>query len=204
MNGIEKITQRIAADADRDARAILDEAKAQAEEITARAQAEADAAAAQALEKGRQRAQERRSRLISAAEMEGRQQYLAAKQEMLDRAYTLALDRLCSLPEQSYIDLLASLTAQAAVTGREQLILSRTDRARYGVKVATRANQILTRDGRTAELKLSQESRDFRGGLVLSDGDVEINCTFDTLVRLARTTAAGEVSQLLFANEPSL
>lgn len=199
MNGIEKITQRIAADAEKESQAILTQAREQAAEITAGYQADADAQAAEVLEKGRQRAEERRARLISAAEMEGRQELLAVKQELLDRAYTLALDRLCALPEGDYINLLASLTAQAAVSGREQLILSRTDRARFGVKVAAKANDILAKEGRTAGLKLSQESRDFRGGLILSDGDVEVNCTFETLVRLARASTAGQVAGLLFA-----
>ena len=199
MNGIEKITQRIAADAEKESQDILAEARSRADEITAGFQADADAQAAQVLEKGRHRAEERRARLVSAAEMEGRQALLAVKQEMLEQAYTLALDRLCSLPERDYIDLLASLTAQAAVTGQEQLILSRTDRSRYGVKVASKANDILSKQGRTAGLKLSQESRDFRGGLILSDGDVEVNCTFETLVRLARTETAGQVAELLFA-----
>ena len=199
MNGIEKITQRIAADAEKESQAILTQALSQAEEIAAGFRADADAQAAQVLEKGRRRAGERRARLISAAEMEGRQALLAVKQEMLERAYALALDRLCSLPEGDYIDLLASLTAQAAVTGKEQLILSRTDRARYGVKVAARANNILAKEGRTAELKLSHTSGNFRGGLILSDGDVEVNCTFETLVRLSRAETAGQVAELLFA-----
>ena len=199
MNGIEKITQRIAADADRENSAILAAARQEASEITARYQAQADAQSAEALEKGRQRADERRSRLISAAEMEGRQALLAVKQEMLDKAFDLALDRLCALPEQDYIDLLAQLTAQASVTGKEQLILSRTDRSRYGVKVATRANELLAKEGRCAQLRLSSEARDFRGGLVLSDGDVEVNCAFETLVRLARSTVSGEVAALLFS-----
>ncbi len=199
MNGIERITQRIAADANQEAGATLAQAREEACEITARYRTQAAAETEQALEKGRQRAQERRSRLISAAEMEGRQELLTVKQELLDKAFTLALDRLCSMPEQDYIDLLAALTAQASVTGREQLILSPMDRTRYGVRVATKANGILSQQGRTAELTLSQQARDFRGGVILSDGDVEVNCTFETLVRLARSTAAGEVARVLFA-----
>lgn len=199
MNGIEKITQRIADDAKQECDAILTQAQAEAAQISARYQAQANAAAEDILAKGKQRAEERRGRLISAAEMEGRQQTLQVKQEMLDKAFTLALDRLCALPEQDYIDLLASLTAQAATTGKEQLILSPADRSRYGVKVAQRANELLRKQGRCGELTLSQNARDIRGGLVLSDGDVEVNCSFETLVRLARSEVAGEVASLLFA-----
>ena len=41
--------------------------------------------------------------------------------------------------------------------------------------------------------------RILKGGIILSDGDVETNCTFETLVRLQRESMAGEVAQLLFA-----
>lgn len=199
MNGIEKITQRIAGDARQEAEAIVNQAKAEAAAITGRYEAQAQRETEEALAKGKAQADSRRSRLNSAADMAMRQKTLAVKQEMLDKAFELALDKLCSLPEKEYVELLAQLTVKASSTGREQLILSRTDRARYGVKVATRANDLLERAGKTARLTLSQESRDFRGGLLLADGDVEVNCTFETLVRLTRNSASGEVAKVLFA-----
>lgn len=199
MTGIEKITQRIAGDAQQEAEAILAQAQAQADEIMARYQAQAKQITEDTLAKGEKAAAERRSRLKGGAEMERRQQTLAVKQEMLDKAFDLALSKLCSLPEREYVDLLAQLTVKASTTGREQLILCIADRARYGVKVATRANDLLAKAGKTAQLTLSQESRDFRGGLLLADGDVEVNCTFETLVRLARGSVSGEVAKVLFA-----
>lgn len=36
------------------------------------------------------------------------------------------------------------------------------------------------------------------GGFILSDGPVEVNCTFDTLIRLQRGALAGEVAKVLF------
>ncbi len=199
MNGIEKITQRIAGDAKQEAEAIVNQAKAEANEILARYQAQAQRETEETLAKGKAQADARRSRLNSAAEMTARQKNLAVKQEMLDKAFDLALEKLCSLPEKEYVELLAQLTVKASSTGREQLILSKTDRARYGVKVATKANSLLEKAGKTARLTLSQESREFRGGLLLADGDVEVNCTFETLVRLTRNSASGEVAKVLFA-----
>lgn len=198
MNGIDKITQRIAGDARQEAEEILAQARTQAGEISARYQAQAEQIAQDAKVRGEAAAAERESRLVSAAEREGRQQLLSAKQEMLDRAFDLALERLCSLPENDYVDLLAKLTVSAVTTGREQLILSQTDRARYGVKVATKANLLLAKSGKLGLLTLSQESRGFRGGVILADGDVEINCTFEALVREARSSVSGEVAGVLF------
>ena len=58
----------------------------------------------------------------------------------------------------------------------------------------TRANEKLG-DGR---LTLSEQTRPIKGGLILSDGDVEVNCTFETLVRLQRGEMDREVAKVLF------
>ena len=91
------------------------------------------------LARGRRSAEERKARLISAAQMEGRKMSLAAKQEVLDEAFRQALEEMCSLPEEQYIQLLARLAVQASSTGREQLIFSPKDRTRIGKAVVMAA-----------------------------------------------------------------
>ena len=50
----------------------------------------------------------------------------------------------------------------------------------------------------TAMLSLSEETRPMRGGFILKDQNVEVNCTFETLVRLQRAETAGAVAKKLF------
>ena len=47
-------------------------------------------------------------------------------------------------------------------------------------------------------LRQTPETRDIRGGFILSKGEVEVNCTFETLVRLRKGEMSGEVAKLLF------
>lgn len=195
MNGIEKITGRINEDAQREIDAITDKARAEAEAITARYQAQADKESAEILARGRQNADERVERLASVAQLEAKKMTLAAKQYVLGEAFDKALKDLTELPEEKYVALLAALAVKAARTGRETLIFNPGDRTRYGVKVATMANGAL---GKKGNLTLSEETRDIQGGLLLSDGDVEVNCAFETLVRLTRNQIAGDVAKVLF------
>ena len=195
MQGIENITGRIQADAQAEIDKILADAKAQAAEITARYDAQAQKEAEDIAARGKKNAAEREERLASVAQMEAKKLTLAAKQEMLDKAFDLALDRLVSLPDEEYIDLLAGLAASAASTGREQLIFSQKDRTRVGKKVVAAANGKLAVNG---HLTLSEQTRPMRGGFILSDGDVEVNCAFETLVRLQRGEISGEVAKVLF------
>jgi len=52
--------------------------------------------------------------------------------------------------------------------------------------------------GSKGKLTLAEQTRPIMGGLILLDDAVEVNCTFETLVRLQKTAAAGEVSDILF------
>ena len=60
------------------------------------------------------------------------------------------------------------------------------------------ANEQLGKEGRTGNLTLSEESRDFQGGLYVQDGNVETNCTFRALIRLQRQNTAKDVAAVLF------
>ena len=195
MDGIEKITGRINEDVQREIDALTADANREAGEITARYQAQAQQESADIVERGRKAAAEREERLASVAQLEARKLELAAKQEMLQKAFDTALAYLLDLPEDKYVALLADLAVRAARTGSEQVILSQKDRTRFGKQAVTAANEKL---GDKGHLTLSQETRPIQGGLILSDGDVEVNCTFETLVRLQRGELDREVAKVLF------
>lgn len=195
MTGIEKITGRIQADSEAEVQAILAEAQSQADAVTARYQAQAEQVSRELLNRGKANAADREERLGSAAGMQARQLTLKARQEMLDAAFDLALEKLNSLPEDKEVALLAKLAASASSTGHEQVQLGKADSARIGAKVVKAANGLL---GSKGQLTLSPKAGAFQGGLVLSDGEVEVNCTYGTLVRLARSQMAGDVAKVLF------
>ena len=106
---------------------------------------------------------------------------------------------LMTLAAADYAALLARLAVSAARTGREEIILNPADREKLGEQVAAEANALLVKDGRTGALTVSKQTQPLKGGLLLSDGAVEVNCALETLVRLSRTDVTGEVSKLLFA-----
>ncbi|WP_325201265.1 V-type ATP synthase subunit E [Oscillibacter sp.] len=194
MNGIEKITQRISADAQAEIDRVLGEARAEAEKIAAKYQAQADAEAADLDARNKKAAAEREERLAGTAQMEARKAALAAKQEMVEKAYDLALRKLCSLPEEKYAAVLAELLVQASSTGKEEVIFSEADRRKVGKAAVEKANK----DG-GKKLTLSGETRSIPGGFILRSENVEVNCAFDTLVRLQKAETAGEVVKKLFS-----
>ena len=205
MNGIEKITGQIDADVQKEIDAALDQARAQAQEIEDRYASQAQTQAEAIRRKGEQDAALRQERLVDVAKLEARKTILAAKQELVGQAFDLALKKLLELPDQEYISLLAKLAVSASRTGREQVILSQKDRSRYGKQAVTMANDMLAKKAgpRAAEnagmLTLAEEARPMAGGLILRDGRVETNCSFEVLIHLQRDALSAEVARALFA-----
>ena len=227
MNGIEKITARIQQDAGAELKAIRAQAEEQAAQIRSQYEAQAKAEAEKAAESCRQAAQQQLERLEGAAEMEAKTRLLTAKQACIDRAFERAREHLLSMPEAEYVELLAKLAARSAATGREEIVLNARDRSAVGQKVAARANQLLAQAAApdlpeelkaskaggiltkvvtganallqgTAMLTLAADTAEIQGGLILRDGQVEVNCAFETQLRLLRESLAGQVAQILF------
>lgn len=231
MDGIEKITAKIAADTQAEIDALMAKAEQEAAAVTADFQAKARVLKQELGARGEKAAAEREERMASVAQLEARKAELAAKQVLLDRTFDRALEKLCSLKDDQYIDLLARLIAEASSTGQEEILFSQADRARAGEAAVKRANELLaekagiqapgvkTGSGKldavvekvgkavaaataaakgAAALTLSPETRPIRGGFILREGKVEVNCAFETLVRLQRTEMAGQVAKALF------
>ena len=228
MEGIEKITAKIAEDAQAEVSRLMAETDEKVKAIQTSAAAQAQQEANEIVEKGRMAASERLERLSSAAQMERRKLELAAKQEVLGEAFDLALSKLCALPEKDYIDLLTKLALEASSSGKERLIFSQKDRNKVGKQVVIAANEALVKERTPAlpeevtkskvgafvdklvhsttaavtgagMLTLAEETRDIQGGFIMVDGDVEINCAFETLVRLQREKLERKVADALFA-----
>ena len=218
MTGIDKICDKIINDAQAQADAIDKRAQQEAAEIlngyTELAKAETESI----ISRGEKNAAERKERLGGVARLEARKLHLKTKQQMIDNAFSLALDNLRHLPEDEYIRVLASLAAKSSISGDEQVILNTADRAAYGKQVVAEANRILKSNEETPAdanalvklgkqligriiggLTLSDETRDISGGVILKQDKMEINATFDTLIRLSRDELSGEIADILFS-----
>ena len=93
------------------------------------------------------------------------------------------------------MQVLAHIAAETG-TGSEELIFSPADREAVGAQVTERANAL--KPG--AAFRLSAETRETGGGVVLKAGDIEYNCTFPARLRALRQSMAAETASVLFEN----
>ena len=193
MNGIEKIIQRMEADAKAERDSITAAAQTQAAAIRHDYQVTADTMQQDAQVRRLAQNAERLEHLNGSSQMACRQRVLAAKQELIDVAFSRAAEALTQLPSQQYIPLLAGLAVQNGA-GDEEIILSAADRQAVGQAVVDAANA--QKPG--AAFRLSDETRETGGGLILRRGKVELNCGFAEKLRLLRQSQSSAVAKLLF------
>ena len=123
MHGIEKVTDRIAQDAQAEIEAQLSQAQERADQILAEYETQAREAVERILAHGQREVDAHRAQLHSMARLEARKRVLAAKQDVIEAAFEKALARLCALPREKMVPLLARLAAVYAETGEEEVIL---------------------------------------------------------------------------------
>ena len=198
MNGIDKIAGKIAEDAKNEADSILAGARAEAGAIADKYAALAKEEADKVLLTGQKRAVEISRRIASTADQEAKLQILTTKQYMISQVFDQAMQKLLTLPEEEYVNLLARLAAGASSDGSEEIIFSSKDLNAFGSRVLESANQLLAEAGKKSNLTLSAETGNFDGGLLLRSGKVETNCTLDAILRLSKEDLASEVTAVLF------
>ena len=198
MNGIEKILAHIKAESDAECEAIKKEAAEECKRIRAEYAETEQKEYNKLVSDGAADAERRLERLNSLAALESKRHVLMTQQEMLTAAFEHAAKALLELPERDYIDFLVRQTCAASLSGTETIILSPADRDRVGAEVLGAANASLSASGRTASLTLSDKTANIRGGLILSGGDIEVNCSIDALVEEYRNELSPSVASVLF------
>lgn len=198
MNGIEKITARIAATAQAEVDAIAAETESRCQSITVSYELQAQDAYRERIRTGVQENERRVERLRKSNAMDSKKQMLALKQELISAAFTRAMEQFESMEENDYISFLAYLASNASETGDETVLFNEKDRAAIGSRVVEEANRIRRESSERGALVLGDESRSIRGGLILKNGLVEINCSLEKMMELRRSELATPVAAILF------
>jgi len=198
MSGAEKIQAKILEEARILAEENVNRAKEEAASMIKAATKEAEAKKKQIIEKAELEAIEVKKRIIAVAELEARKQKLKAKQEVVDEAFELALKKLNNLPDTEYQSILVKMISSSAKTGKEEIILSPRDKQRLSPGFIDELNKALVNKGISANLKISDETRDIGGGFILKSGNIEFNNSFEAIIRMHRDDIESEVIKSLF------
>lgn len=199
MNGAEKLVDRILKEGRQRADEIINRARQRADEIIEEAEQTAQKKAEVIEQKAREDAEEIKRRIRAVAQMDMRKDILAVKQQFIDQVFDRVMEQLINLSTEEYQNILLELFVKTVDTGREQVIIASGDQDRINEQFIDRVNQALKEQGKTGNLTLSGETRDIKGGFILKSGGVEINNSFETILRMEREELEPEVAEILFS-----
>lgn len=198
MSGAEKIQTKIIEEARFLAEANIKRAEEEAANIISAASEEAEAKRKQIVEKAEEEAAEVKKRIIAVAELEARKQKLMAKQEVVDEAFEMTLKKLNNLPDIEYESILIEMISSSVETGHEEILFSSKDIKKLSPGFIDELNKRLSQRGIPANLKIPEETRNISGGFILKSGDIEINNSFESIIRMNREDMESEVIKSLF------
>lgn len=221
MNGLDKITARILAEAQAEADRILAEAQAECDRIAADYAARAEQIRNTLTEETASDAKEYILRAKSTAATNKRNLILQTRGELIDDAFASALAHVNSLDAEKYGEILVGLLCAAFLEQIEaekhalrfsheddtvepaayEVILNVRDRDRLGDAVVRAAKKKLAAKVDPAKLEklmLSTKTAVIDGGLVLRCGDVETNCSLTLIFAELREKLEAEVGRALF------
>lgn len=221
MTGLSKITDKILDEARRDAAAKLAEADAEVARISAEYAEKANniTAAANAAAKGE--AAEIALRARSGEKTLKKNALLETQSEMIDRAFAVARKEIAELEGEARLDLLTGLLCaclwseydaekqREAIYGEDEkdepfiyeVLLNQRDRDKLGARLMESfKRRIVGKDmGDLPErVRLSSDTADIEGGLVLRRGSVEINNSVEAIFSYLRPRLEAEVAKILF------
>ena len=190
MNGLDKIINSIALDAEGEAKRITAEAKAEAERIVSRARV----AAAKTEQDGKTEAEAECNRIItraeSADEVAAARIMLREKQQTVSEVIDSVKAELASMDTERYFEYMERLLSRYAENEQGQIILSETDKKRMPERFGVLLNE--------KKLSVSDKTADAEAGFILVYGDIEENCTIDALLASEHDRLHDAVSRFLF------
>ena len=196
MSNISNLTSKILEDAEDKKTSILNDANEQRDKIIAKKEEEASAEEKLILERAERDAAARKERIISGAELNSRNEKLAAKQKVINLVFESSVEALCNLSNEELKDFVTDSILNSGIEGNQNLILNEE-----GAKVITTEvlNEINNKLNSNATITLSSEKRNFKGGFILEKDGIEINNTFEALVSSIKDDLSLEVARVLFS-----
>lgn len=198
MTGIVKIKDRILEEARQLAKANIERAEAEAENILDAAKKKAEDRKRQIREKAEKEAAEIGKRILAVAKLEARKQKLAVRQEMVEEAFNKALMQFELMPEKEYLEMLYGMIVHTVESGNEEIFLCGRDLKRVGPAFVERINRAVADRGLQGNIRLSAQPIEISGGFILKSDLVEINNSFEVILRMKRDKLESEIHQLLF------
>ena len=160
--------------------------------------AEANEIATSGLEKAKSEAATRKERIISNAHLQVRNKKLESKGKVISTVFDKAVENLTQLDSEIVLTYFKNAILSMNIEGDESIIVNEKTKNMITNAFVSEINAELSKAGKKGELKLSNETRDIKGGFILEKNGIEVNNTFEALVNSLKEDLEYEVANVLF------
>ena len=196
--GAEKIVEKILQDARDKAQEITSGAQAEAGKIVAEANKAAEGKKTVSLAAGDKGGRADKTAYCCVGAHGGQKLLLQTKQDLLSAAFDSALEKIKNMDNTQFERLMTNLMIHLVETGDEVAIISEADKKRLSPEFLYYVNRTIAKEQVPCNVTMSDEVRDIPSGFILKRGDVEINATFEALLRQKKDALSAEVVKILF------
>lgn len=195
MSNINNLTSKIIKDAEDEKEIIIQTAEKEKNKILSTKQVEASTAEKIIIEKAEREAVSRKERIISSAKLQARNEKLQAMQEVIREIFESSIETLCNLSEDEFKVFVTESILNSDIVGEQNIILNDSSKKIINKTFLAGINKEL---GSKANVILSEETRNFKGGFILEKDGIEINNTFEALVNSLKDDLSIDVAIMLF------
>ena len=197
MSNLNNITSKIIKDAEEKRDEILNAAQVESDSIIAKETKKAKNLEVELIEKAKIEAKARENRVISNARLKVRNNELKAKQDMISKVFEKAVERLNSLSTLEYKEYILRALDSLDLEGTEILIINKKDEDVINTKFLLDLNNKLISLGKKGKISILTNGN-FDRGFILDRNGIQINNTFESLVKSLRSELELEVTKVLF------
>lgn len=197
MSNLNNITSKIIKDAEEKRNEILNAAQVESDSIISKEIKKAKNLEVELIEKAKIEAKARENRVISNARLKVRNNELKAKQDMISKVFEKAVERLNSLSTLEYKEYILRALDSLDLEGTEILIINKKDEDVINNKFLLDLNNKLISFGKKGKISILTNGN-FDRGFILDRNGIQINNTFESLVKSLRSELELEVTKVLF------
>lgn len=198
MSNLDNLTSKIIKDAEVKKIEILNESTIKADEIIKKKTEEANKKASSILEKAEIESKTIKERIISKTDLEIRNKKLLAKQQVIEKVFKTAKEKLKSMNAEEFTKFMNTSIMVLNIDGDEEIIINPKDREKLPDKFLAELNKLLISNGKLGNLKFNVKTHEIDGGFILSKNGIEINNSFEELVNSLKYELEYEVGKILF------
>lgn len=195
MTGLDKITEKILLEAQKNAEKIIVDAGIEVKKILTEARAEAKAKSGEIIDRAENDAKKKNAIAKSSAESITRNRYLEIRNAILNDIISAAYLKIERLSDEEYFDLIKKLCIKNVQPGECVMYMSSYDYSRMPENFEEQINSEVFETG---AVQISSETIDVENGFILKYDGFEVNCTLRSVFDESMDRLKDSLSSVLF------